>query len=169
MSMAEMHNELSKTGRAGCLTGLIWLLRRLGFVSGPGEQDDSGQSSTAAGSQPGQGTPAGMRAIKRRKSSAPSPGPVERPSTEPSPGRARPRSSAHGSVGDVVAAVSKGMKEGEGVQCELRLGKLQGAYMVVCGQDAMQSCRRIVGRRVGCGTQPASARGKLGSRSRQRW
>ena len=30
--MVEMHNEISKGGRAGCCTGLIWMCRRLKFI-----------------------------------------------------------------------------------------------------------------------------------------
>jgi hypothetical protein len=52
MVMEEMHNELSKTGRAGCTTGLIWLLRRLRFVADDSSQPDEPDCSSTAGSQP---------------------------------------------------------------------------------------------------------------------
>ena len=49
LPMTEMHSELSKTGRAGCKTGLIWCLRRLSFVL---EEDDTGSQPAPISAAP---------------------------------------------------------------------------------------------------------------------
>ena len=121
--MEEMHNELSKTGRAGCLTGMIWLLRRLRFVA-PGEEEDDGDGSPPAagcGSQP-----AGLK----RKSSAKSP-------------KAKPGTLKRRRSGDEMAEDVDQDTESPGMRKELRLGKLQNVYVVECGKGATQSCRRV--------------------------
>ena len=138
MVMEEMHNELSRTGRAGPLTGLIWLLRRLRFVEGTGEDDGDDGSQPASGSQPAE-----ARGLKRRRSTA---------GSQPESGTHIKRSR---SVAEVAMDVVARMK-GSGMQDELRLGKLQNVYMVKCGKVAVQSCRRLTGRPVSRLRLPAS-------------
>ena len=142
MEMEAMHGELSRTGRAGSLTGLIWLLRRLRFVET--SRGNCREEDDEDGSQP-----AVARSLKRRRSTAGS-----RPAgSQPDP-VVRARRSR--SVEEVALGVIARMGESD-MQSELELGKLQTSYKVKCGKVAVESCRRLTGRPVGHLRLPASA------------
>ena len=128
MILKEMHDELSKTGRAGSQTGLIWLLRRLGFVMDEEDDEDDKCTEPASGSQ--------RRPLRKRKSAA---SPKQQP-------RGKRKSSSEPEASGSQPGAS-GFRPGiqrVGVQRELRLGKLQGVYTVTCGDAALAGCRPVV-------------------------
>ena len=126
MVLKEMHDELSKTGRAGCKTGLIWLLRRLGFVTGEEDEDDE-VTEPISGSQPGK------RVLRKRKSAA-----------SPKTTRKLERKASVKPANEVKPEAGVQGSQCVGVQRELKLGKLQGVFTVNCGDAALAGCRPVV-------------------------
>jgi len=115
--MEEMHTELSKTGRAGCCTGLIWMLRRLDFLTDD-DEDGSQPAESTANSQ------SGRQQTKRKADAGPEQWAQRRRTGNPGAGV---------------------IQSSGGVKGELRLGKLQTPYVVECGFAAVRSCRWLVG------------------------
>ena len=145
MPMEVMHKEISKTGRAGCQSGLIWMLRRLGFIDGGEEEDDDDEDELPVGALPGRAAAAASssqtrRTLKKRKS-APSPKPScasakqPRAQNQPAPSPKPSGASANLPGAQEQPALSPN---------EFRLGKLQLAYKVECGEKAIKGCRRLI-------------------------
>ena len=132
VAMETMHNEVSKTGRAACTTGLIWMLRKLGFIESG--IDEGGSQPEADDARPG-------RTLRKRKSD---------PSPKPAPGRSlRKRKSAPSPKpqGPPADKLSKN---------EFRLGKLQTVYRVECDDVAMERCGRLINVAAGVPVLPAA-------------